>query len=284
MNSRQIGVASLILLGLGTACSKQSREPQSDQSESAQTAPDIGPGAAPGVAFTYNYQFSLPDKQIGAAQETQASACEKLGLAQCRITGMSYDVDESGEVTAGLDLSLNSTIARAFGKSAQHAVEGSDGKLVRLEIGSSDEGAAIRQTTRQQSDSSSQIAQLRQELSRAEPGSQARANLLAQLQGFEQQSAEQNRAIEASQDAIAMTPMAFRYYGRGGVPGFHGNPVHAAWLTFVTTIVWLVGAILQGLAVLVPLLLLAAMLIGLWRTRAMRVVRLWLRGPREVEA
>lgn len=47
--------------------------------------------------------------------------------------------------------------------------------------------------------------------------------------------------------------MAFHYCGRGGVPGFRGNPVRAAWQTFVTTVVWLVQILLQALAVLVPL-------------------------------
>jgi uncharacterized membrane protein len=78
--------------------------------------------------------------------------------------------------------------------------------------------------------------------------------------------------------------MAFHYYGRGGVPGFRGNPIHEAWQTFVMTVVWLVGMLLQALAVLVPLGLLVAVLIALWRTRPIRSVRSWLIGSKPDEA
>jgi len=106
---------------------------------------------------------------------------------------------------------------------------------------------------------------------------------MGQIEELQTQASQQTHAIDARQAALATTPMAFRYYGRGGVPGFRGNPVHAAWLTFVSTVVWLVGIILQALAVLIPLGVLAALLLGLWRTRPMRVVRRWIRGPQEIE-
>ena len=285
MNSRYIRVASVVVaLALGSSCSKVQQGGERQQNQSSDTTtPDIAPSAAPGVAFNFDYQFSLPDKQIAAAQEAHASACERLGLAHCRITGMTYNIDQDEQVTAELELKLDPSIARAFGKSAQQVVESSDGKLVRLQIGSSDEGATIEQASKRQKDASGQAAELREELAKSKPGSQARANLLSQLQSLEQQGAEQTHAIEASQAALATTPMAFRYYGRGGVPGFRGNPLMEAWQTFITTVVWLVGIILQALAVLVPLLVLVAAIIGLWRTRPMRVVRGWIKGPQEVE-
>ena len=67
---------------------------------------------------------------------------------------MSYSVDQNEQVTAELDLKLDPLIARQFGKTAQQTVESNDGKLVRLDIGSSDEGEAIQQATRQNSDTS----------------------------------------------------------------------------------------------------------------------------------
>jgi hypothetical protein len=224
----------------------------------------------------------LPDERIAATQEAHASACEKLGLARCRITGMSYSVDQDEQVTAELDLKLDPSIARQFGKAAQQSVEGNDGKLVRLDIGSSDEGSLIEQAG-QKGDSAAQLAQLQQELDKTKPGTQARANLMSQIQALQQQVAERSRAIEASQAALATTPMAFHYYGRGGVPGFRGNPIREAWQTFVVTIVWLVGILLQALAVLVPLGILLAALIALWRTRPMRAVRGWIVGPKAEE-
>jgi hypothetical protein len=288
MQPRPICLASLATaLVLCSACSKnESQTQRSQQYEASDTSspPNISPTAAPGVAFRYGYEFNLPDERISATQEAHASACEKLGLARCRITGMSYSVDQNEQVTAELDLKLDPSIARQFGKTAQQSVEANDGKLIRLDIGSSDEGEAIRQASKQKGDVSAQIDPLEQELARTKPGTAAHANLLSQIETLRQQAAEQTHAIEASQAVLASTPMQFHYYGRGAVPGFRGNPVREAWQTFVTTIVWLVGILLQAIAVLVPLGILVAILIALWRSRPVRFVRRWIRNAQESEA
>ena len=236
------------------------------------------------MAFNYAYEFSLPDKRIAAAQEAHAASCEKLGVAHCRITGMSYSVDQDERVVAELDLKLDPSIARQFGKSAQQFVEGNDGKLIRLDIGSSDEGQAIDQATKQGNAVATQMAQLREELAKTKPGTTARTNLVGQIQALQQQASDQAHVIQASQASLASTPMAFHYYGRGGVPGFRGNPLEEAWQTFVTTVIWLVGMLLQVLAVLIPVALLLALILAAWRTRPFRVLREWIRGPRESEA
>ena len=108
-----------------------------------------------------------------------------------------------------------------------------------------------------------------------------RAALSLWAESLQQQAAQQSHAIEASQAALATTPMELHYYGRGGVPGFRGNPVREAWKTFVTTVVWLVEIILQVLAVLIPLAVLVALLVALWRTRPVRAFRRWVKGPEE---
>jgi hypothetical protein len=236
------------------------------------------------VAFNYNYEFNLPDERISVTQEAHASACEKLGIARCRITGMTYSVDQDERVRAELDLKLDPSIAREFGKSAQQSVEGNDGKLIRLEIGSSDEGAAIAQASKQKNDVSTRIAELEQELARTKAGSAAHADLLSQIESLKQQASEQLHAIETSQAALATTPMQFHYYGRGGVPGFRGNPVREAWQTLVTTVVLAIGILLQALAVLIPVGIVVALFIALWRTRVLRAVRRWLAGAQEAEA
>src|SRR3954447_3270930 len=284
MQSRPICLASLATaLVLCSACSKNEPQQKSAnyQSDDSSSPPNIALSAAPGVAFNYAYDFNLPDERISATQEAHASECEKLGLARCRITGMSYSVDQSEQVTAELAVKLDPTIARQFGKSAQQLVQSNDGKLIRLEIGSSDEGEKIEQATKQKSDLSTQISQLQQELAKTKPGTEARANLLSQIQALQQQASGAAQAIGESQATLASTPMEFHYYGRGGVPGFRGNPVREAWQTFVTTVVWLVGILLQALAVLAPVSVLVALLIALWRTRPMRVVRAWIKGPQE---
>ena len=198
MPSRPIRLASLAATALLLcSCSKAGDHASGAQEErDASSAPDISPTAAPGVAFNYAYEFSLPDKRIAAAQEAHASACEKLSLARCRITGMTYTVDQNEQVTAELDLKLDPSIARQFGKSAQQLVESNDGKLFRLAIGSSDEGQVIDQATKQKSSVSAQIARLEQELAKTKPGTEARASLMSQIQALQQQVSEQTRAIE----------------------------------------------------------------------------------------
>lgn len=285
MLSRPICIASLSAVALLLcSCSARDRGGQTQRSaEDSRSPPAISPTAAPGVAFNYDYEFSLTDKRISAAQEAHASACEKLGLARCRITGMSYSVSQDERVTAELDLKLDPLIARQFGKAALQSVEASDGKLVRLDIGSSDEGAAVEDATKQRNDVSSQLQQLQQELDKTKPGTDARANLVSQIQALQQQAASQSRSIESSQAALASTPMQFHYYGRGGVPGFRDNPIDEAWQTFATTVVWLVGILLQALAVLIPIGVLIALFIAIWRTRPVRAMRSWIKGPEESE-
>jgi hypothetical protein len=289
MQSRPLRAASLAAtLILCSSCSKNepqnSRADETSSSRDASSPPSISPTAAPGVAFNYEYEFNLPDERISATQEAHAAACENLGLARCRITGMSYTVDRDDQVTAELDVKLDPLIARQFGKSAQKTVEGSDGKLIRLAIGSSDEGQKIEQATKQKSDVSSRLAQLQQELAKVKPGTDAHANLLSQIQTLQQQASQQTQVIEESQATLASTPMEFHYYGRGGVPGFRGNPVREAWHTLVATVVSIVGVLLQALAVLVPLGLLVALLIAIWRTRPVRAARRWARNAAETES
>jgi hypothetical protein len=284
MPSRPLAIASLAAMALVLAsCSKNQEGSEAPHRSAGDTSspPDISPSAAPGVAFNFAYEFSLPDDRIAATQEAHASACETLGLSRCRITGMSYSVDQNEQVVAELDLKLDPMIARQFGKSAQKAVEGNDGKLIRLDIGSSDEGEAIEQASKQKSETSVELAQLQQELAKTKPGSTAHANLLSQIQQLQHQASEQTQAIVTSQAALASTPMALHYYGRGGVPGFRGNPVREAWHTLVTTVVMLVGILLQALAVLIPVGVVLALLIALWRTRPMRAFRRWVKRPQE---
>ena len=287
MKSRPIYLASIAVIALALcSCSKNEGgvNPSRPEASDTSTAPNISPTAAPGVAFNFVYDFNLPDERISATQEAHAAACEKLGPARCRITGISYAVDQHEQVTAELDLKLDPAIARQFGNSAKQSVEVNDGTLIRLNIGSSDEGQTIQQAIKQKSDVAGRIAELQQELARTKVGTATHANLLSQIQELQQQASEQGHAIEAGQAALASTPMAFHYYGRGGVPGFRGNPVRAAWQTFVTTVVWLVQILLQVLAVLVPLGILLAIFIALWRTKPFRMFRGWIAGPKEADA
>ena len=94
--------------------------PSSDSATSSRagsfTPPGISPTAAPGVAFNYRYAFRLAGERISAIQEQHAAACEKRGIARCRITGMTYRLIGNRDIEATLAFKLDPTIAREFGK------------------------------------------------------------------------------------------------------------------------------------------------------------------------
>lgn len=252
---------------------------QSSESSSGEAAefspPNIAPRAAPGVAFTYDYRFNLPDQRISASQEAHAAGCEGLGLQRCRITGMTYAVDADDNVRASLALKLDPAIAHRFGKAASELVDREGGKLDSLEIGSSNEGQQIGDATASKAQIERRIADLEAQLAKARPGEE-RAAIIQQIDALKAEADRMQTAVASSKAALATTPMSFVYYGRGGAPGFHGNPIREAWNLFIATLVTLVGLVLRALAVLIPLAIAAALLIFLWRTKPVQAVRSWL--------
>lgn len=99
---------------------------------------DVGPGddttSAAGLKFAYRYTFRLPDERIAEVQEAHLQACERLGAARCRITGMRYTLTAADEVKATLSLALDPTLARAFGKDGIATVRKARGALMAAEI------------------------------------------------------------------------------------------------------------------------------------------------------
>jgi len=102
--------------------------------ESSSEAPSISPSSAPGVAFTYYYDFLLPNSTVAEVQEQHASACEKLGPARCRIKGLRFHVGRGENTDASLDLLLDRDLARSFGKDSVAGVVKAGGQLSSEEI------------------------------------------------------------------------------------------------------------------------------------------------------
>lgn len=123
--------ANLAALTLLTACS---------QAPDSGAAPDVGPSAAPGVAFTYRYAFALNADHLPAAQEGHARACEALGLARCRVTGFRYRVTGRDSASGRLEMRLVPDIARRFGQQGVASVRSAGGTLVDAEATGTDAG------------------------------------------------------------------------------------------------------------------------------------------------
>ena len=201
----------------------------SSMARRAEAGPNVGPTAAPGVAFNYRYSFRLEAPRIAAVQEQHAQLCERLTVARCRITGLRYRVVNERDIEAMLAFKLDPAVARHFGRSGVEAVVRAEGMLTESEITGVDAATNIRQTGRS-------IAQMSEELRRIE------ARLAGRLPADERLSLENDaqllrqsiRAAQAGQEqareSLATTPMVFNYGSGELVPGFADDlTLRKAW-------------------------------------------------------
>ena len=244
----------LPLLALA-ACSR-SVSPENNATQRADVADasdvaapaGIAVTAAPGVAFNYHYGFSLASGRIGEMQEAHAQACEKLGIARCRITGMKYQLLGENRVEAQLVLKLDPTIARQFGKDAIAVTQTAEGTLVDAEITGTDAGAAISAAESDRARAGNEVQRLDGELARPGLKDQERTTL-------RQQRADAARKADAAvvtaaqaRESLANTPMEFDYTSEAAVPGFDGSaPLKSSLALLIgsaqTTFTFLLGAI-----------------------------------------
>jgi hypothetical protein len=257
---------SLILLAAGCGQAPERSGGGGGSSSSASNAaadadmaaPGIAPTAAPGVAFNYKYAFRLPAERISAVQEQHAQACEKLGLARCRITGLYYHLTGDRDIEARLDFKLDPAIARAFGKQGIDAVAHADGLLVESEITGEEEQSAIDAARRDEADSGDRLKQIEAQLARRGLRSDERAELQNQAQQLRDAMAGSRAVRTEKQALLATTPMSFSYQSGDMAPGVRrslsqgfGNLVEALeWmlLALITLAPWLVAAVLAWLA------------------------------------
>ena len=233
----------------------------------SRSAPGIVPTAAPGVAFAYNYGFRMPDAAISAAQEVHAAACEKLGLARCRITGMTYELDERDRVEGTLELAVDPLLARAFGRDAIAEVSKREGKLRYARITGEDQNPALDEAARREGSASRTIGQLEADLAKAKNENE-RVQLREQIRQLRTdiQAAQSNAAD--SEAKVRRTPMTFSYRGGAASRGFAGeNPATEAWYLFVDSAATLVSLVLKFLAIALPWLALVVLVVLGWRSR-----------------
>ena len=241
--------------------------------------PSIGPTAAPGVAFSYKYDFSLADEKISTVQEAHAARCEALGVARCRITGLNYTIGDNDTVTADLALKLSPEIARGFGREASAIVTQAGGKLSHTEFSGEDTAPSTDVATNSQSNAAVRIAAIERQLAAKGPRDAERAQLQAQLDALRSQGEQAATTLADNRSKLAATPMTFSYYGKRGISGFTGqNPLLEAGRSFVASLVAMITIVLQLLAYVLPWLLLLGLLVMLWRTPPVRAVKRWWKG------
>ncbi|MFL6845173.1 MAG: DUF4349 domain-containing protein [Allosphingosinicella sp.] len=292
--------AFLMLLLCGTAAcnsSQNSREATQTSSENATAydvaeepappaapgqPPAIGPTSAPGVAFNYRYAFRLAGARIAQVQEQHAAACEKLGIARCRITGMRYRLVGGDDVEAMLAFKLDPAIARAFGRQGIDVVTHAEGMLVDSEITGEDAGARIAAATRGEADLGEELQKVEAQLAQRGRGASERAELQIRADQLRDQIRATRSEKRDQQESLATTPVVFNYGSGDLAPGFDQRPrlsqaLDDALDNFVTGLLW----ILVALITLLPWAALIALFVWIWRRMLPRINRLGVTPPRE---
>ena len=229
-------------------------------------APD-GPGdtttAASGVAFAYRYEFRLPSTRIADAQEADAQACEQLAPPRCRITGMTYHLDGSGQVAASLDVRVAAPLARAFGRRGVKGIETAGGALTGAEITGTDAAAASASTSASASDAGADLAEVDKELARGNLTPQARNDLQTRRADLVTAQRDGGAAAQAARESVVTTPITFTYAAGSGV-GLAARLAEAGHIGYLS-LTWTLATALTAVATLGPPLLLVLLLALVWR-------------------
>lgn len=234
--------------------------------ESPEAPAGVAVTAAPGVAFNYHYAFSLPAERISTAQEEHAAACEKLGIARCRITGLRYQLLGEDRVEAMLAFKLDPALARQFGKEGIAAIQKAEGTLIDAEITGTDAGAEIARLAADRARAQDELARIDRELARTNLPASERAELQRQRAEIAQQIEAGRSATSEQRESLANTPMTFDYRSGRAVRGFDaGAPLTSSLDLLAASAQATLAFVLGALAVLGPPLL--VLLIGLltWR-------------------
>jgi Domain of unknown function (DUF4349) len=244
------------------------REESADASATAGEAaagPAINITAAPDVAFNYRYAYRLPNAKISAVQEEHAQMCEKLGISRCKITGLRYRLIDDEDISAALELKLDPTLARQFGKDAATVVGKADGMVVDTDISGVDVGGTIKAAGRS-------IAQMRDELAKIDAqlagklNEEARYDLQARASALREQIDGTKAQKADAEESLATTPMVFNYGSGSVIPGFDGaSPVTEGFKAGINSFMTMIGVILLvGLSAL-PWVAVGALLFWAWR-------------------
>lgn len=238
-------------------------------SSSRAAGPDIGPAVAPDVAFAYRYGFRLAADRIATVQGQHQQICERLTLARCRITGMTYRAENEEDVEATLAFAVDPAVAGAFGREAVAQVNAADGTVAESNITGEDAGSPLRANQRQRGDLEAELARLETRLRGLDPAAAEKTGLEARAAQLRDQLRALREAGNSQQEALATTPIVFRYGAGRYAPGPAPAP------TLGETVQASGEGALAGLLVLLRILIVLAPwtiagLLGWWGVRVLR--------------
>lgn len=249
-------------------------EAASADSAGAARAPGVSPSVAPGVAFAYRFNFELADDNVSRAQDRHVTACERLGTARCRVTGLNYEQEKDGPVEASLSFLLDPALARSFARDAVDSVSELDGSLLDSSVGGEDVGTGITASQQASATMGGDVARLETRL--RQPGLSAgeRRDISAQIEGLRGRMTEEEGTRRGGEARLASTPVEFSYRGTTGVAGFDSSRPFASALAASTDSFGSAAAfVLMLVGLLLPWALMAGGLIFAWRFVRARLAR-----------
>lgn len=271
-------VLPMLLVACGEKPAEEASTEYVDETPQTRTAqgvmpPNISVSAAPGVGFSYSYRFRLDAQRISAVQEEHAQACERLGLARCRIVGMRYSVRGQDMIEGMLAIKLAPSIARNFGKQGIEAVLKADGMLVNQEITGTELQSQIDRARENNQSIEDEIVRLERRLSALAPKAMERETIERRLAELRGEMRKTNVEIADTKDTLANTPMVFNYVSGGRIPGFGpGTPVRDAAEDAAGGFVWVVATAIRLLGIVLPLALFVLLLMWIWSHGGKRLV------------
>lgn len=259
-----IGAGCVALAGCGP---KPDRDyPAADNLSAADAAPGgnaRAPGidvtAAPGVAFSYRDGFRLPSGRIAEVQEAHAKACEQLGVARCRITGLRYRLLGENNIEGELTFKLAPALARGFTKEGTAVVDRAGGTLVDAEITGTDTQPITAQADTDHARATGEMSRIDAMLARTRTVAE-RVQLQQQRVDAATRAAAANDTAADARASLASTPVSFHYESGPAVRGFDTSaPFTSAINTGIASIETTLAVVLALLAIFGP----PALVVGL---------------------
>ena len=255
-----VTLCAALALTLSACAAEKSDEVTEAATE--DSAPAIGSGVAPGVAFTYRYAFELPAKAIARVQETHARACRDLGTARCRVTGIAFEQQGDSDAAASTAFLLAPDLAHSFGTDALGAVEKADGRLASATVNGEDAGGAIRLSQQDSAAIAAEIARIEARLKSPGLSAGERQELSRRTEELRDQNRGEEQVRRTKEAAIASTPVVFDYASESALGT---NPFSAAAAASWSSAQGLLGFLLVAAGLLLPWLLPVGLLVLLVR-------------------
>jgi hypothetical protein len=187
------------------------------------TVPDIDPGAAPGIAFDYRYAFRLEADQVAGMQREHQQLCARYG-SRCRVTGVDYRAANADDVEAMLSFAVDPAIADQFSRESVRAVTAADGEVTESAVSGTDVGTPLKTNAEEREELQAELARVEAQLARRNLPWAERARLDEQRQTLRQQISSLGATANEQEQALATTPILFRYGSGALAPGPARSP------------------------------------------------------------